>query len=364
MNSSELYQGCKKYLPGQYPQSPQQYFEEMAKYVGANNASDIYGQGKFLTLFEEEIAHVLGKESAVFMPSGVMAQQIALRIWADQTGSRNIAYHPTCHLEREEFKAHQVLHGLNGITVGNQHELITSEDLETVNEPLAALLIELPQRRIGGLLPEWEELLAIREWTDEHSVFMHLDGARLWESQPYYNKSYSEIGELFDSVYVSFYKGLGGMSGAMLAGDESFIKETKIWQRRHGGNLYKQFPFVVHAKYVFENRLSKMQVYHEKAIELAAVLSEFENITLKPNLPQANMFHLFIKGDLKMLLEARDRVAQEQKIWLFNGLVPTQIPNYYNSEIAIGDAGMDITANELRAAFEIFFKYQTKLVRV
>ena len=353
MTSAEIRNNCKKYLPGQYPQSPQQYFEQMAKYVGTSVVSDVYGQGKFLNDFEAEVAQALGKEAAVFMPSGVMAQQIALRIWADQTGIQNIAYHPTSHLEREEFKAHQVLHGLNGITVGNQHRLILLDDLDTIAEPIAALLLELPQRRIGGLLPEWADLLATREWLDDRSAFMHLDGARLWESQPYYQKSYSEIADLFDSVYVSFYKGLGGMSGAVLAGDESFIEEVKIWQRRHGGNLYQQFPFVVYAKYVFENRLSKMQAYHEKAIELAAVLNEFEAITLKPSRPQANMFHIFLKGDLEQLVEARNRVAQEKGIWLFNALVPTQLPGHYNSEIAIGDAGLDLTADELREALTL-----------
>jgi len=353
MNSSEIRKSCKKYLPGQYPQSPKQYFEEMAKYTGTAVAADVYGQGKFLNEFEGEVAQILGKEAAVFMPSGVMAQQIALRIWADQTGIQNIAYHPTCHLEREEFKAHQVLHGLNGITVGNQHQLITVADLETVAEPVAALLLELPQRRIGGLLPEWDDLLATREWVDDRSAFMHLDGARLWESQPYYQKSYSEICDLFDSVYISFYKGLGGMSGAMLAGDESFIEEAKIWQRRHGGNLYQQFPFVIHAKSVFENRLPKMQAYHEKAVELAAVLNEFEGITLKPNEPQANMFHIFLNGELDQLLAARNKVAQEKGVWLFNALVTTQLPRCYNSEIAIGDAGLDLSADELRKALTL-----------
>ncbi|MCO6500989.1 MAG: low specificity L-threonine aldolase [Vicingus serpentipes] len=357
MNSSEIRKNCKKYLPGQYSQSPQQYFQEMAKYVDAGVATDIYGQGKFLNDFEVEVAQTLGKEAAVFMPSGVMAQQIALRIWSDQTGIKNIAYHPTSHLEREEFKAHQVLHGLNGITVGNQHQLITPVDLETIAEPIAALLLELPQRRIGGLLPEWKDLLAIREWVDEQSAFMHLDGARLWESQPYYSKPYSEICDLFDSVYISFYKGLGGMSGAMLVGDESFIEEAKIWQRRHGGNLYQQFPFVVYAKYVFEHRLPKMKAYYEKAKDLARVLDEFEGITLKPNQPQINMFHIFLNGDLDQLLAARNRVAKEKGLWLINALVPTQLPGCYNSEIAIGDAGLDLTTDELREAFELFFQY-------
>lgn len=356
MSNATLNQQCKKFLPGQYPESPQEFFKKLAEYTKADEAADSYGQGKGIAEFEKEIAALLGKEAAVFMPSGVMAQQIALRIWADQTGIKNVAYHPTCHIEREENKTLQVLHGINSTVVGNQYKLLTIADLDTIAEPVSSLLLELPQRRIGGLLPEWEELEEFRNWATEREVFMHLDGARLWEAQPFYDKSYSEICDLFDSVYVSFYKGLGGINGAMLLGDEGFIKEAKVWQRRMGGNLHKQFPYVLNAKQVFENRLSKMKAYHEKAKELAMVLNEFEAIEIKPSIPQANMFHLFIKGDLEALIAARNKVAKEQGLWLFNGLVATQVPGYYNAEIAIGDAGLDLSPDELRSALKLFFE--------
>jgi feruloyl esterase len=95
------------------------------------------------------------------MPTGTMAQQIALRIWSDRRGTRTVAFHPTCHLELHEQKGYQLLHGLHGRLVGDPNRLITLEDLESIHEPVAALLLELPQREIGGLLPGSE-----LGWTD------------------------------------------------------------------------------------------------------------------------------------------------------------------------------------------------------
>src|SRR4029077_3765674 len=123
-------------------------------------AADEYGEGGTVAVLEAEVRALLGRPGAVFMPSGTMAQQIALRIHADRRGSRVVAFHPTCHLELHEDKAYQRLHGLVGRTVGNPRELITLADLKGIDEPIAALLLELPQREIGGRLPAWKDLVA------------------------------------------------------------------------------------------------------------------------------------------------------------------------------------------------------------
>src|SRR4029453_13217289 len=96
---------------------------------------DWYGDGGVVPVLEEEVRELLGREAAVFMPSGPMAQQIALRIHADRTGRHVVAFHPTSHLELHEDKAYQRLHGLVGRTVGNARELMTLADLEGIDEP-------------------------------------------------------------------------------------------------------------------------------------------------------------------------------------------------------------------------------------
>src|SRR5262245_19696561 len=72
---------------------------------------DRYGEGDLIAGFERDVAELLGKEAAVFMPTGTMAQQIAMRLWAERKGRRSVAFHPLCHLELHENKGYQLLHG-------------------------------------------------------------------------------------------------------------------------------------------------------------------------------------------------------------------------------------------------------------
>jgi len=242
------------------------------------------------------------------------------------------------------------------VLVGSPYRLMMLDDLKKVSEPLAALLLELPQREIGGQLPTWDELTAMVDWARERHIALHLDGARLWECQPFYQRSYAEIAGLFDSVYVSFYKILGGITGAMLLGPEDIIAEARIWQRRHGGNLVRMFPFVLSAKHGLETRFNRMEQYHTKAIEIAAVLAAFPQIEIVPNPPHTNMLHVFIRGDADRLEQAALDIAREQKVWLINNFMPSQIPAYHKFELTVGDGALEFSGEEIKLLFETLLK--------
>ena len=211
--------GAERFLNAWHGRPMRERLWEIADATGEDERADGYGTGERIQRLEGRIAEILGAEAAVFMPSGTMAQQIALRIWSDRRGTRTVAFHPTCHLEIHEQKGYQLLHGLHGRLVGDPNSLITLGDLEGIHEPVAALLLELPQREIGGLLPAWDDLVAQAGWARERGIALHLDGARLWEAGPFYDRDHAEIAGLFDSVYVSFYKDLDALAGAALAGD-------------------------------------------------------------------------------------------------------------------------------------------------
>ncbi|KAF4324589.1 hypothetical protein G195_002060 [Phytophthora kernoviae 00238/432] len=110
------------------------------------------------------MADVLGKEAAVFFPSGTMAQQIALRIWCDRKGIKRVAYHPLSHLEIHEEDGLKELHQIESILLADEDRLIRLEDVEGIDEEISCLLLELPQREIGGQLPAYEELEAISSY--------------------------------------------------------------------------------------------------------------------------------------------------------------------------------------------------------
>ncbi len=346
-----IYRTCVCYLTHDYPKTPRQVLSELAAETDPELPVDHYGQGKLINDFEKDIADLLGKEAAVFMPSGTMCQQIALRIWASRRGSNNVAFHPTSHLELHEEHAYQRLHGLNGILVGSPDRLLTLNDLQAVVEPIGALLIELPQREIGGQLPTWEALHEMIDWAHEREIPVHLDGARLWECRPFYNREYAEIAALFDTVYVSFYKVLGGIAGSILAGPADVIAESRVWQRRHGGNLIHLYPYVLSAQAGLRKRLGRMEAYHAKAKEVAAALSTFPQMQIVPNPPQTNMMHVFIEGEREALEAAALAIAKETKVWLFGRLAPTMLPAYQKFELVVGEATLDLPDEEICAFF-------------
>jgi threonine aldolase len=308
--------------------------------------ADVYGEGKLIDAFERKIATMLGKAAAVFMPSGTMAQLIALRIWCDRAGSRRIAMHPTSHLELHEERAYAHLHGLEVSLLGTRERPTEARDLAdlfaqcaaTSAEPPAALLVELPAREIGGRLPAWEEIEALSALARDRGMKLHMDGARLWEAREYFTpKSLAEVCAPFDSVYVSFYKGIGAIAGAMLLGPEDFIAEARVWRRRHGGTLVQLHPLVASAAMRFDTQLAKMPAYRARALEFAAGLSTIAGIVVDPQPPQVNLFHLHFAVPPAALTAARDQLAAEDGAWLAQRIGPGNTPGGSSTEIYVGD---------------------------
>jgi threonine aldolase len=325
--------------------------QQVEEATAPDERPDRYGSGERIERLERRVADLLGQEAAVFMPSGTMAQQIALRIWSERKRLATVAFHPTCHLELHEEKGYQRLHGLHARPVGDPNRLIARENLEAIREPLAALLLELPQREIGGLLPEWDELTAQAAWARERDIALHLDGARLWESGPFYGREYAQIAGLFDSVYVSFYKGLGGLAGCALAGDDALVGEARLWQRRHGGALATMYPFVVSAELGLDQRLGRVPAYFEHARALAAELATIDGVEIVPNPPQTPLFHVLLRGDRERLADAALSVAEERKVFVFGDPVSTTSPSWQRHEVMVGEVTLKLAPEELRELY-------------
>jgi threonine aldolase len=243
------------------------------------------------------------------------------------------------------------LHGLHARLIGERERLLQLSDLEMVVEPLAALLLELPQREIGGQLPEWEELLAEIAWAKERGIALHMDGARLWESAPYYGRTYAEVAALFDSVYVSFYKGIGGISGAALAGAQEFIKEARVWQIRHGGRQFTLFPNVLAARAGLRLRINRFPQYHARALEIAEILGAVPGILLKPEPPQTHMMHVYLRGGVEALSAASADIARESRVQLARRFSSTELPGYSKFELSVGDATEALSNEEIERLF-------------
>jgi threonine aldolase len=344
----QIADNCTQFLGFRPTETLADKLREIADSPYAKLGNDHYGAGGYTEEFEKEIAALLGKEAAVFMPSGTMAQQIALRIWCDRAGSNQVAFHPTCHLEIHEQGAYRELHHLEATILGEKHRLFTLDDLKAVPENLAALLIELPQREIGGQLPSWQQLKEITDWAQRREVRTHLDGARLWECAPFYGRSYEDICAPFDSVYVSFYKIIGGLPGAALAGPSDFIAEARIWLRRHGGNLVSLAPNAIAAKIGMDKQLPRIPEYCRKAKEVAAALKGIEGLSVIPEDPPTNMMHLRFTGDKEELEQSIWEAAREHGLLLCARLAPTEDPGIWKTEIGISSTALNVDLALLR----------------
>ena len=339
---------CKRALNAHGNKSAAELLDEIPRDLGV----DRYGEGGAVAALEDEVRTVLGKPAAVFMPSGTMAQQIALRIHADRRGVRACAFHPTCHLDLYEESAYVRLHGLERVTVGDARALITLGDLHRVSERLAAVLFELPQREIGGRLPPWQDLEEQVAFVRTKGAAVHMDGARLWECTPYYERSPAAISALFDTVYVSFYKGLGGLAGCCLAGEEDVIAEARVWRRRHGGTLFGMWPNAASGLAALRRRLPLMPQYVQRAQEIAARLRELPNVEIVPDPPQTPMMHLHLRVEESAFLRSAVRIAERDGIFTWAGTSSGSTPSTRMIEFTVGDATLDFTPDEAAGVVE------------
>ena len=341
---------CTIHVPGHAVQAPGAELARIAQWCQKRGwHADRYGEGELIEAFERKVATMVGKAAAVFMPSGTMAQLIALRIWCERSGVRRIAMHATSHLELHEERAYAHLHGLDVTLLGARERPTEARDLAALFPasaatsdatvlPPAALLVELPAREIGGRLPAWEEIEALSALAKSRGVRLHMDGARLWEAREYFApKSLADLCAPFDSVYVSFYKGIGALAGAMLLGPEDFIAEARIWRRRHGGTLVQLHPFVASAAMRLDMQLAKMPAYRARALDFAAGLSTIDGVLIDPQPPQVNLFHAHFAAPPAALTAARDQIASEDGAWLAQRIGSGKTPGWSSTEIYVGD---------------------------
>jgi threonine aldolase len=226
----------------------------------------------------------------------------------------------------------------------------TLADLADVHEPLAAVVVELPLRRTGYRVPPWDELVALAAHARFAGAAFHIDGARLWETAPGYGKSLAEIAALADTVYVSFYKGLGGMAGAALAGDAQTVAAARVWIGRAGATLFRMYPYAVAAREGLRIELPRMPLYHARAVEIAAALRNVPGVAVSPEPPACNAFVVHLDGEYGALLAARDAVAEARGVIAFQQLARTAHPRVCSFELTVGTNALELDLTEIRDA--------------
>jgi len=335
----ELRKHCTRWLNGHRPlRSMRESLQALAELPEAALPLDVYGQGEAMQALEAEVAALLGKPAARFMHKGVAAQLAALRVHCGD-GDGPVALHPQSHIAIDEAEAFEALMRLRGLRIGETDAPFTTAHLAALPQTPAVVVVELPLRRGGYRLPSWEELVQLSAWCRAARIPLHFDGARLWEASAHYGRPPAEIAALADSVYVSFYKGLGGLAGCVLAGSTEFIAAASPWQTRLGGNVFTLYPMVLSALHGLQTQLPHMPAYRARAQALAAVLAAEPGWRVSPERPQVNAFQLHLPVAPEALREGLLAVAREAGFWLGARAAASHLlPGGAMVEVVIGDA--------------------------
>ncbi|HEX8008367.1 MAG TPA: beta-eliminating lyase-related protein [Trebonia sp.] len=339
---------CTAAVSGHAFRSPTQAFEDLARACTELGIEewDSYGERGAVQRLEAEITALFGVEAAAFFPSGVMAQQAALRIHTDHAGSRRVAMPDLSHLLVHEEDGPRVLHDLEVSFLTRGFETPAARHVEAIPGRAGAVLVELPLRDAGCLLPGWDDLVALAEACRARGVALHFDGARIWESQSWFDRTLPEIAALADSVYVSFYKGLGGLSGAALLGPAAFIAEARLWRRRLGGTIYRTTAEAVSALVGLRDRLPKVADTVAWARAFAAELPS--HVTVQPGVPHTNQFKLYAAAEADTVNERVLALVQERLIGL-PAWRPAQEPGRISTEIVATGAALGLDPAEMAA---------------
>ncbi len=355
MNDTDLQRRCHTVFPGHRARPPAELFAAMAPWCAANGVEhDVYGSGQLIQDFEARLARLLGMEAAVFCVSGTMAQVTALRLACQDRARDLVALHPTSHIFVHERSNYQLLGHFKALQAGDRHRPWRAADLAAIPDRLGAVGIELPLREIGGQLPSWDELEALKVHCATRGAHLHMDGARLWEAAAGYGKPLNEVAAGFDSVYVSLYKGIGGLGGAMLAGSREFVERAAEWFRRQGGNVIHRSPYVVAAAMGFDERLAAMPDYLRRTHFVYDALAAHPSIRVNPAAPQVNMLHLHLPVTPERALAIRRELAEQHGVWMFNRIASAALPGTSSFELYVGDNLLNAPDEKVREALALF----------
>jgi len=213
--------------------------------------ADYYSNGGHVAQLEQKFAKLLGKQAAMFVPTGTLANHLAIRKLAGN--DRRVLVQAESHFYNDSGDCAETLSGLNLIPLAEGRSTIELAEIKNWVERSAAgrvemkvgvISIESPVRRKDHEMVDFSELQRISVYARERGIRLHLDGARMFNLPLHSGRSVSDIAALFDTVYVSLWKHFNGASGAILAGDAKFIEGLFHMRRMFGGSLPHAWPQV------------------------------------------------------------------------------------------------------------------------
>jgi threonine aldolase len=246
---------------------------------------DVYREDPTINRLQETVAALLGKEAALYVPSGTMSNQIGLRTLT--RAGEEVIVHEDAHVLHYEAGSAAALSGLQLRPLPGEFGVLSPDAVDGAIRPLSehfartgAVEMENTHNRCGGTIWPLEAMEAVSAVARARGIKVHLDGARLWNAHMATGVPLQSYAATGDSVSVCFSKGLGAPVGSALAGSADFIEEARYNRKRYGGGMRQAGIIAAGALYAIENNLERLVEDHEKAAILAGYLQQVDGVRL------------------------------------------------------------------------------------
>jgi len=260
----------------------------------AEVGDDVFGDDPTIKKLEERVAQLLGKEAALYVPSGTMSNQISLRIMTEP--GDEILCESGSHIFNFEVAAAAALSGIQLHPLVAPYGILTPEIFEpeirgeNIHTPATKVMaIENTHNRAGGTVYSMKALDDLKAMADKHKLLFYLDGARIWNAAAYHKVKPAEIAKHFDCISVCFSKGLGAPVGSAVVSTKERIKKARRVRKMLGGGMRQVGIIAAGALYALEYNLERIPDDHRRASKLASNLKacnlfDIDNETVKTNI--------------------------------------------------------------------------------
>jgi len=313
----------------------------------AEVGDDVFREDPTVNRLQEYTADLLGKESALFVSSGVMGNQICLNVLTNP--GDEVICEKDSHIFHYESGSPAALSGIQLMPIEGNLGVITPEQIEPYIRPAGAyympktkvIEVENTHNRAGGTIHPLDNIKKLKELALKYNLFFHLDGARIWNASIAKNIPVSEYASYADSISCCLSKGLGAPVGSIIAGSKDFIDEAFRVRKAWGGGMRQVGILAAAGLYALQNNFQRLTEDHEKAGMLANAIAEIPSLELNLETVQTN---IIIFKSLNIPVEESIALCYEKGLLLSVGTV--------GSLRAI--THLDVSFEDISAAIEIF----------
>ncbi len=272
--------------------------QEMLEAVSAIDLSklgdDVFGEDELTNEFERDIADHFGKEAALFVPSGTMANQLAIKISTNE--GDEVICETGAHIANYETSAPAVLSRVQLKTLDGENGILKAEQISEAIRPSAdwyprtsLVALENTHNRAGGVIYPIDEIERIAELCKSKQLKLHLDGARLWNACVATGLKPKDYAQHFDTLSVCFSKGLGAPIGSMILGRTADIQKARRYRKMWGGGMRQSGVMTAMAKVAFEKNYDRLSLDHHHAKLLAQAFDANPKFRVNCALVQTNI---------------------------------------------------------------------------